>query len=185
MTLGALHPAWTVSRAAGIAALVLASASVCFGLLLAARRAGRLADLRGVHETLGIATLVALAIHGLALLADPWLHPAPSSLVVPFALDYRPFWTGLGVIAAYSLFALSVGHLARRRIGAARWKRVHRLTIVFWGLGIVHTLGAGTDAGTAWLLAIVLMPVAVVALLALLRLRPPSRRPSRAPGRAV
>src|SRR5579871_614272 len=60
------HLFWLASRAAGIAALILSSAAVGAGLLLSGRlRKVRGPDLRVVHEALSLATLAALAVHGL------------------------------------------------------------------------------------------------------------------------
>ncbi len=46
---------------------------------------------------------------------------------------------------------------------------LHRFVAVLWLLGVVHTLGAGTDAGEPWLLA--LAAVIVTAPLVLLGAR--------------
>jgi sulfoxide reductase heme-binding subunit YedZ len=64
---------------------------------------------------------------------------------------------------------LGLSYYARSRIGQARWRAAHRFTAVFWLLGVVHTLGSGTDAGTTWYLA--LMAVLVVPPLLLLPAR--------------
>lgn len=151
------HLFWITSRAAGISALVLASAAVTAGLAIGARSGpwrGHSAQLRTLHEALSLATLSALALHGLSLLGDDWLHPGLTGIAVPFAGSYRPFWTGLGIVGGYGLAALSLSYYARARIGVVRWKRLHRFIAVFWLLGVVHTLGAGTDAGQAWFLAL-------------------------------
>jgi hypothetical protein len=46
---------------------------------------------------------------------------------LPVASSYRPFWTGLGVLAAYLAMALSLTYYVRGRVGARRWRRAHRL----------------------------------------------------------
>jgi hypothetical protein len=71
------HLYWITSRAAGIAALALASLSVCVGLLMGGQiLKGHRPDLRVTHEALSLATLAALLIHGLSLLGDGYLHPS-------------------------------------------------------------------------------------------------------------
>ena len=40
--------------------------------------------------------LVAIAVHGVTLLGDRWLHPGLAGIAVPFAMGYRPSFTGLG-----------------------------------------------------------------------------------------
>lgn len=147
------HLFWITSRAAGSVALLLASASVVCGLMIGARHSSTSrADFRALHEGLSLATLAFVALHGLALLGDGWLNPGISGIAIPFAGSYRPLWTGLGIIAGYGLAVLGLSYYLRDRIGAARWRRVHRLSAVFWLLAIVHTIGAGSDAGQAWFL---------------------------------
>jgi sulfoxide reductase heme-binding subunit YedZ len=146
------HIFWITSRAAGSMALLLASASVGAGLLLSSASATGRRDLRTAHEWLSLATLALIGLHGVALLGDSYLSPGITGIAVPFASPYRPLWTGLGILAGYGLAALGLSYYLRNRIGAARWKRVHRLTAVFWIAAIAHTLGAGTDARQAWFL---------------------------------
>jgi len=103
-----------------------------------------------------------------------------TGLLVPFTIDYRPLWTGLGVCGAYLAAGLSLTYYARRRLGARRWRKAHRAIPVAWALGAVHALGAGTDAGSLWLQAPIAVTVALVVVLLARRLT--MRRPS-APAR--
>jgi sulfoxide reductase heme-binding subunit YedZ len=167
------HIFWITSRAAGTAALVLSSLGVGAGVLIGVRgRAlkGMGGDIKALHEALSLATLVAIAVHGVTLLGDAYLHPSVFEISVPFTGSYRPFWTGLGVAAGWGLAALGLSYYARASIGAARWRSLHRFTALFWVLGIVHTLGAGTDAGQLWFLAVVFAPALPAAVLLLGRL---------------
>ncbi len=149
------HLFWITSRAAGGAALILASAAVAVGLMLSARRPGaNKRDLRPIHEALSLSSLAMLALHGLSLLGDSYLNPGVAGIAVPFVNSYRPLWTGIGIVAGYGLAALGLSYYARDRIGAARWRRLHRLTAVFWVAAIVHTIGAGSDAGEFWFLGL-------------------------------
>jgi sulfoxide reductase heme-binding subunit YedZ len=164
------HLFWITSRAAGGAALLLASASVALGLMMSSKRGGaNKRDLRALHEALSLTTLAMVALHGLALLGDSFLNPGLTGIAVPFASAYRPAWTGLGIIAGYGLGALGLSYYLRDRIGAARWRRVHRLTAVFWLLAVVHTIGAGSDASQVWFLALSGALVIPAALLLTLR----------------
>jgi methionine sulfoxide reductase heme-binding subunit len=164
------HLYWLTSRAAGIAALILSSLSVCIGLSMGGRLLrGRTLDLRVVHEALSLATLVALAVHGLALLGDSYIKMSFTDVAVPFASSYKTLWTSAGIVAFWALAALGVSYYARRRIGAARWRTLHRFTALAWILGIVHSLGEGTDAGQTWFL--VMTAIVVVPALGLLATR--------------
>lgn len=187
------HIFWITSRAAGTAALVLASMSVTVGLMIGGKLMsgrGRGGDLRTVHESLALASLVAIAVHGISLLADPYLHPGLTGIAIPFAGRYRPLWTGIGIASGWALAALGLSYYARERIGQARWRALHRFTVLFWALGVIHTIGAGTDAGTIWyaiLLVVLVVPPLIMlpARMAAADRRQAPARPSRTPGREI
>lgn len=185
------HLFWITSRAAGIAALLLASLSVCVGLLMGGRvLKARRPDLRVAHEALSLATLAALVVHGLTLLGDGYLHPSLGDVAIPFLSGYKTLWTSIGIVAFWALLVLGLSYYARNRIGVQRWRKLHRFAALAWILGLAHSLGEGTDAGQAWFLAMVAI-VAVPALALLLaRLqrsttssRPVSRGPEQASAR--
>jgi len=155
------HLFWIASRAAGIAALILSSASVCVGLLMGTRlRAGRGAELRVAHEALSLATLAAIAAHGLTLLPDSFIGLSLADISLPFAASYKTFWTTAGIVSFWALALLGVSYYLRGRIGVQRWRRLHRLTALAWALGLAHSLGEGTDAGQTWFLAMVAITTA-------------------------
>src|SRR4051812_38240553 len=118
--------------------------------------------LRTAHERVALIALGAVAAHGLLLLGDGWLHPGLSGVVVPFTMDYRPVWTGLGILAGYLTAGLSLTYYARRRIGARRWRNAHRLIPIAWAMAAVHVIGAGTDAGSLWLQVPIALTMALV-----------------------
>ncbi len=169
---------WVLSRGFGIAAITMASLSVSVGLLsgrglkLGSRRPR---DGRTIHEALSVATMIAILLHGVLLLGDTWLRPGLSGLLVPFAMPYRPFWTGLGVIAGYGIVVLGVTYYFRVRIGVARWRRLHRFVALFWMAGFVHALGAGSDIGELWLWAVLLAPAVPAFVLLGMRFGDPGR----------
>jgi sulfoxide reductase heme-binding subunit YedZ len=164
------HLFWITSRAAGGAALLSSSASVSLGLLMGSPRKGsNKRDLRALHEALSLTALAMVGLHGAALLGDSFLRPGLVGIAVPFAGAYRPLWTGIGIVAGYGLAALGLSYYGRDRIGAARWRRLHRLTAVFWLLAVLHTVGAGSDATQLWFAIISGAIVVPAALLLLLR----------------
>ena len=167
---------WLVSRASGVVALVLISISVLLGLTMAAgalRRKGLKRNIARVHEHLALTALIAVGVHGLSLLGDGWLRPGLREIAVPFAISYRPLFTGLGIIAGYGAVLVGPSFYLRRRVGSARWRKLHRLSLLVWFLAAIHTVGAGSDAARPWLRAIVVLPIVpMVYLLALRALRP-------------
>jgi methionine sulfoxide reductase heme-binding subunit len=175
------HLYWLGSRAAGTAALVLASLAVLVGVLRAGGLAG--GDVRGgrrrlelaiVHEGLGIATMVTLAIHGLVLLGDDFMKPGITDIAVPFASDYHRVPNGIGILSGYVFIVLGLTYYVRDRIGDARWTALHRLTLLAWVGSFVHTLAMGTDRHDAWFLIVIFLPA--VAALAALAMRLAARR---------
>jgi sulfoxide reductase heme-binding subunit YedZ len=167
---------WLASRASGIVALVLIAASVAIGLAMAAkalRKPGLPKLLVTVHEHAALAALVAIAVHGLTLLGDAWLNPGPIGIAVPFVMDHEPVFTGLGIIGGYLAAILGLTFYIRRRVGARRWRNLHRLTPLVYVLGVIHTLGAGTDAGTPWMTALLIATGTPILYLGVLRALPP------------
>jgi methionine sulfoxide reductase heme-binding subunit len=175
------HLFWITSRAAGFAALILASLAVALGLLMSTKlRRGRIAELRVTHEVLSLSTIAALIVHAVALLGDHYLHPSLADISIPFASGYRSAWTSLGIVAGWALLILGLSYYARNRIGALRWRKLHRFTALAWIAGLVHSLGEGTDAGQLWFLAMVaIVVVPALALLATRLLRTRGSRPRR------
>ena len=174
---------WLASRAAGIVAFVLVALAVVLGLYMA----GNLGRTRGykrvmvkLHEQIALAALVAIGVHGVLLLGDKWLRPGLPGILVPFTMGYRPLWTGLGILAGYLAVLLGLTFYARRRIGAARWRRAHRLIAVVYVLGAAHALGAGSDGAGPWLRGIVIASALAILVLLVLRYRPGTSR-ARAP----
>jgi methionine sulfoxide reductase heme-binding subunit len=150
------HLFWITSRAAGIVALAAASVSVSLGLAMSLKlRAFRRVDLKVLHETLSLCALVAIAVHGAALLGDGFLHPSLPDVTVPFVSGYKTVWTSMGIVSGWGLALLGLSYYWRGRIGPARWRRLHSFTAFAWVLGLAHSLGEGTDAGTAWFLVMV------------------------------
>ena len=177
------YPFWLASRSAGVVAYLLLSAAVVLGLATTTR----LARVRGLHERIGLLALGAVAVHGLLLLPDGWLHPGLLQLLVPFTLDYRPLWTGLGILAAYGAAGLSLTYYARRRLGAKRWRKAHRLIPIAWALAAGHVIGSGTDVVSLWLQIVLAATIAAVTVLIVQRglagrSQPAGRDPARTGG---
>ncbi|HEU4707653.1 MAG TPA: ferric reductase-like transmembrane domain-containing protein [Solirubrobacterales bacterium] len=159
------HGWWLASRASGLVALVLVTVSVFLGLAMAGkvmRRPGLSKKLMAIHEQTALAGLVAIAVHGIALLGDPWLHPGITGVAVPFAMSFKTAFTGLGIIGGYLAALLGLSYYVRRRIGARLWRKAHRATVVVYLLGLVHALGAGTDATAVWFRWWVLLTTPVI-----------------------
>ncbi len=169
------HIFWIASRAFGVVALVLAAVSVGLGLAMAMRSAkgpGAMAKLKQAHEATALTALIFIAAHGLALLGDTYLRPGLSGIAIPFVMSHRPLWTGLGVVGGWLAALLGLSFYVRRWIGPKLWRKMHRWTLAVYVLAVVHTLGAGTDARSFWLVLILIATVAPLAVMAAVRLLP-------------
>ena len=182
------HAWWLASRASGIVAMLLITASVVIGLTLSTRvmkGPGISRWLASAHEQIALAGLVAIALHGVTLLGDPFLKAGVSDIAVPFSGDFKPIWVGIGIVGGYLAALLGLTFYTRRRIGVARWRRLHRVTIVAYALSVAHTLGAGTDFGPgSWPGLAVIAPVGPIAVLWITRMRPSQAPAAARRGRA-
>jgi sulfoxide reductase heme-binding subunit YedZ len=183
---------WLAGRSAGVVAMLLITASVIIGLSMATRvmptrwKRGAV----GLHQHLSLIALGAIGAHGALLAADPWLKAGVAGVTVPFALGYRPLWTGLGIIGGYLAAVLALSFYARRRIGGRLWRRMHRFTVLAYALSLAHALGSGTDASIPLVRYAVLASALPVLFLFVLRMlqrpaRPASARPASATGAAA
>jgi len=163
------HAWWLASRASGIVAMLLITASVFIGLTLSTRvmkGPGVSRWLITAHEQAALAGLVSIAIHGVTLLGDPFLNPGVTGIAVPFAGPYKTLYVGIGILGGYLAALLGLTFYAKKRIGVARWKKLHRLTIVAYGMSVIHTVGAGTDFQPgSWPMLAVVAPVGPIAVL--------------------
>jgi len=145
---------WYTARAAGVVAYALLTGGVLLGVLLAGRaRLPRWPQfaVTDVHRFVALLTGAFVLLHVYTLLLDTYVHTSVAAVLVPGASSYRPFWVALGTVALELLAAVGISNLFRKRLGHARWRRVHYLTFVVWAAATVHGIGAGTDAGAGWL----------------------------------
>ena len=141
-------------------------------------------DRRAVHEIISLATMVAIVIHAVTLVGDTVLKPTLLDVTVPFAWSHETAATSIGLVAGWGLIVLGLSYYARRRIGIARWKVLHRFTLLVWVGGLIHTFMEGTDAGRLWFVALILLTAAPAAVLLIARVGRPRRGRTVAPARS-
>ena len=156
---------WYVSRATGLVALLLLTASVLLGLLVA----GRLSSDRwprfltqGLHRNVSLLVLVFLALHVGSIVLDTYTSIPLTAAFVPFVSSYKEIWLSLGAVALDLLIALVVTSLLRDRLGYRVWRRLHWLAYACWPVAVVHGFGIGTDRSRHWVLALTLVCVGSV-----------------------
>lgn len=144
------HVWWYLTRASGIVAWLMLTATVTWGIVLSS---GAFANRRRpvwlleLHRWLAGLMLCFLAIHLLALLVDGYLSFDPVELVVPYATDWRPGAVALGIVAMWLLVAVQVTSFAMRRLPRRVWRAVHLSSYVAFWLTGMHAAYTGSDAG--------------------------------------
>ena len=148
---------WFTTRGAGVVSIILFSVVACLGLLAVARtqtaRWPRFLTVE-LHRSLALLSIVFLGIHIVAAILDPFTKLGIEAALVPLASSYRPLPVAFGVVSVYLVLAIIVTSLLRERIGHRLWRAIHWASYAAWPLAIEHTLTAGSDSFSIWLLAI-------------------------------
>jgi sulfoxide reductase heme-binding subunit YedZ len=158
---------WYLTRSTGAVALLLLTIAVALGVLDVRRWSTPqwprfIVD--SLHRNASLLAMAFLGVHVLTSVLDSF---APISLLdafVPFTGSYRPFWLGLGAVSFDLLIAVTVTSMLRQRFGYASWRAIHWLTYASWPIALLHGFGTGSDAASAWLLALSIVCAVAVAL---------------------
>jgi DMSO/TMAO reductase YedYZ heme-binding membrane subunit len=170
---------WVLARASGLTAYALLTASVLMGLLVKARpfRSLKPAAVTDLHRFVSTLAIGAVLVHGAALVLDSAVPISVQALVVPGLASYRPFWTGLGVVAAELMVLVIASFSLRKRIGTRNWRRLHWATYATFAAAAIHGIATGTDTSHPWALGLYGATIgAVVAATAYRTLTRPPRR---------
>lgn len=173
---------WYIARSSGLVAWALVMASIVWGLALSSRfvrRRGVPAWLLALHRHLATLSVVFVAIHLLALVADNFVHFGWSELFVPMATRWRPGPTAWGIVAFYLLAAIQITSWLMRRMPRRVWHAVHLSSLLLFVTGTVHGFQSGADRSNRLVQWSALIGVALVLMLALFRLLTRSERSRR------
>jgi hypothetical protein len=148
---------WYVTRASGVVALLLLTATTLIGVLTANRwrseRWPRFA-VANLHRNLTLLALAFIATHVATIIADGYAPVGVRDVFVPFGSSYRPIWVGLGAVAVDLLLAITATSLLRKRISYRTWRALHWAAYAVWPLALFHGLGTGSDARFGWMAAL-------------------------------
>lgn len=144
---------WYLTRASGIVAWLMLTATVIWGILLSTKAFPnhRRPDwLLALHRWLAGLTLSFLAVHIVALVADSYVAFDLADVTIPYAGEWKPGAIALGVLGMWLLVAVQLTSLAMRRLPRRVWRVLHLTSYVaFWSASL-HAAFAGTDT-TSWL----------------------------------
>lgn len=154
---------WRVVRSAGFVAFLAATGAVILG----ARRpsglpiGGRPARIYALHRALGIAAVLGMVVHLVALWADEFVEfTILQLLLLPWTSVYEPFAVTLGWLVMIALLLTAASGSLRRLLPG--WRILHALAFLTFALGLVHVLLAGSDSGSPWALAFYLATLLAV-----------------------
>ncbi|MEC3982701.1 ferric reductase-like transmembrane domain-containing protein [Amycolatopsis sp. H20-H5] len=149
---------WYVSRATGLVALVLFTATMVLGTLTSGRvqsPAWARFAVAELHRNLSLLSVAFLTVHIATAVLDSYVSLRWVDVVVPFVSSYQPFWLGLGTLALDVLLAVLITSLLRTRMPLRAWRAVHWLSYLCWPIAVVHGFGmAEADGNRAWVLTL-------------------------------
>jgi methionine sulfoxide reductase heme-binding subunit len=156
---------WYATRATGLVALVLLTATTLLGVLTANRSASPRwpgFSVQALHRRLSVITMGFLGCHILTSVVDTYVHIGWASIVVPFASSYKRFWVALGSIGIDLLLAVALTSHLRHKMSARTWRAVHWLAYLSWPVALAHSFGMGTDMRQGWAVGLALICIAAV-----------------------
>ena len=146
-------------EASGLVGLSFAYLGIGLGL----QRRGRRAHRRAALAVVGL-VLVHVAATVLDGMGNSWQTVLIPGYVGAQGWPAAVWGFDSGIFAVYALFLLGPTFYLRRRIGARRWRLLHRFVLAFYGLSVWHALILGLDASyygwirpTIWLAQIPLL----------------------------
>lgn len=164
---------WYVSRASGMVAAVLLALTLIWGLLLTTgmiERRGLPVWLTDLHRHLGGLSVVFIAIHLVALVADSYQYFSWAELFVPFASAWRTGPVAWGIGAFWALVIVEGSSLAKRRMSRTTWTRLHYLSYPVALMTALHAAQAGTDAANPVFRIVSIGLIMVLAALTMFRI---------------
>ena len=174
---------WDVARAGGFTAFGLLTLSVAIGLALTLHWQSSLWPRiinSELHNFITLLALVFTGVHILAVWIDPFTNFGWNEVFIPFVSHYRPLWMALGIVAFYIGIAIGLSTWLRPLIGYKWWRRLHVLTLLLYGLVLVHGITTGSDTRTLWGAAIYVLSILLVGIPLWMRLVKPANGQSRA-----
>jgi predicted ferric reductase len=140
---------WYLTRSFGLVLLVLFTATTALGILSStAESGGRVPRFVAteLHRRLSVISVLLLAGHIVASVADNYVVITWTDAVVPFAGSYRPLWLGLGTLACDVILLVVLTSFLRHRMRPGLWRGIHLAVYAAWPVVVLHGLGTGYDA---------------------------------------
>jgi predicted ferric reductase len=165
------HAFWYLTRASGLVAFVLLTASVSLGLLMTGKVSGlmRRNVAYDIHRFVALLTLCLTVAHTFIVLPDAYVGFTVWELLTPFASPYEPTFMALGTLALYVMGVVIATFYLRPLVPYAAWRAIHYATFAVFVMALAHGIGAGSDSGMIWAQALYLVGGSIVLVLLLAR----------------
>ncbi len=176
---------WYTSRATGIVALVLFTAVVALGTLVANRVGGKSVgrfELNEIHRSLSLVAMIFLVIHIVTTVLDTYAPTGWLSAVLPFASHYERLGVAIGAIAFDLMIAVWISSLLKTRVRHQSWRFIHWFSWLAFASAVLHAYLTGADTKNGAGLALVVACALVVLAAGVWRF---IKRPPRANGRTA
>ena len=176
---------WYATRATGYVSMVLFTAVVVLGSLVALRVGGTFVgrfELNELHRSLSMVAMAFLAIHVATTVADSYVSTGVVSAIIPFTSAYRRLGVSFGAVAVDMLLAVWISSLLKVRIKNDIWRFIHWFSWIGVSASVLHAVQTGTDAGHGVGFDVAIACAVMMAIAGGLRL---ALRPARAAGRTA
>jgi len=151
--LDSVHIWWYISRASGLMGYLLVWLSTLWGFAISSKILDPFLERTftyDFHEYLSLLSIGFMILHAVVLLLDKVEPLSLTEILIPFTGSYRPFWTGIGIIAFYLSILVTVTFYIRSLISMKTFRAIHYLSIAAYVGGLFHGLYAGTDSALTW-----------------------------------
>lgn len=138
---------WGAARALGLLAYLSIWLSTLFGVFVAERGSSLLdrATVLQLHRSWALASLVATALHVLAIVADRHAGVSALEALVPFTADRLRGPVALGTVALWGMASIAASTAAIKRLPPTVWRAIHASAFGTFVLALVHGATAGTE----------------------------------------
>ena len=151
--LDSIHIWWYITRASGLMSYLLVWLSTLWGFAIGSKVFDSFLKREftyDFHEHLSLLSLGFVLLHVVVLLLDRVEPLKLVEVLIPFVSSYRPFWTGIGIIAFYLSILVTVTFYLRKQLSMKTFRTIHYLSIVAYLGALLHGLYAGTDSTLSW-----------------------------------
>jgi len=151
--LDSVHVWWYITRASGLMAYLLVWLSTLWGFAISSKIFDSFLERAftyDFHEQLSLLSLGFVVLHVVVLMLDKVEPMSLAEVLIPFVSNYRPFWTGVGIITFYISILVTVTFYIRSWISMKTFRAIHYLSIAAYVGALFHGLFAGTDSTLTW-----------------------------------